>query len=435
MRKCNVLITMIVLLITSLHAADLSPENIRAGVARILITPPLDMNFTLGGYGARMSKPAQGVHDNIWAKAIVLTNGADKYLLVTMDILALPPDLKPVVIEKLGDKTWSLENTMFLPSHSHASLDMSALNSKNVLNNPYIGVYQLELREFVIDKLVEVIRQAGTDLKPVKIGTSRTVLPEMNRNRRGDAMVDRDLTVTRIDQENGVPLAVLINWTAHPTIMSDEDMLVSAGWPGYLQREMEDWIGQGVTCMYYNGAQGDQSVIARSGGSRHEKAELYGRSVAIAALKLYKGVTTSDKSILAYKSLQATLPAPKLHPDFLATGGEEYGINEENGKYILQVMCPLTADIGALRLGDLLIVGAPGELSYQLGSKIKAAIGTDKVKYPTIGGIANEWISYILTTEQYEAGGYESSVSFYGKELGPFIYKAMLEVSGPLVIK
>ena len=44
-------------------------DKITANVARVDLTPPLEMKFALGGYGDRMNKPAIGVHDKIWAKA------------------------------------------------------------------------------------------------------------------------------------------------------------------------------------------------------------------------------------------------------------------------------------------------------------------------------------------------------------------------------
>jgi hypothetical protein len=44
------------------------------------------------------------------------------------------------------------------------------------------------------------------------------------------------------------------------------------------------------------------------------------------------------------------------------------------------------------------------------------------VKNVAIGGLANEWISYILDEQQYLHGeGYESSMSFYGPDLGKIL--------------
>jgi hypothetical protein len=48
---------------------------LKAGVARVNLTPPMEMKAALGGYGARMSKPAIGVHDAVWTKALVPDEG------------------------------------------------------------------------------------------------------------------------------------------------------------------------------------------------------------------------------------------------------------------------------------------------------------------------------------------------------------------------
>src|ERR1044072_3899411 len=59
------------------------PPSVEAGVARVNLTPPLEMKAALGGYGERMSKPAVGVHDAVWVKALVLAQGNRKFALVT----------------------------------------------------------------------------------------------------------------------------------------------------------------------------------------------------------------------------------------------------------------------------------------------------------------------------------------------------------------
>ncbi len=406
--------------------------ELKANAAVVDLTPPLEMKFSLGGYGARMSKPAEGIHDRIWSKALVLNDGEKKFALVTMDILGLPPNVKPAVIEKLAESGWLLENVLLLSSHSHASLDMSALNDKNMLNIPQIGIYQPELLEFVVNKLVQVIKLADSELKPVSVGTEKATVEGLNRNRRGEKVSDKDLTVTRIDLKSGKPLVALMNWTAHPTIMDDDDMWLSGGWPGYLQRELEAWIGDGIIAMYYNGAQGDQSPVRPKGGSHYEQAERYGRLMAKKVYQVYEKINPKTESIFKYNYQEIALPKRVAHPLFKATGGAEYNITDEAMQMILGVMCPDKSMSSALRLGDLMIVGAPGELACHLGLKVKQKMSASGIKCPTIGGFANEWISYILSSEQYEKGGYEASVSFYGPELGKTIVEEMIEVATPL---
>jgi CRISPR/Cas system CMR subunit Cmr6 (Cas7 group RAMP superfamily) len=93
---------------------------------------------------------------------------------------------------------------------------------------------------------------------------------------------------------------------------------------------------------------------------------------------------------------------------------------------------PEHTSIGACRVGDLLIVGAPGEMIAELGLNIKEDLRNMGVPYPAIGGMANQWISYILSENEYLKSGYESSVSFYGKDLGDVIVTGMLETAKPL---
>lgn len=412
--------------------ATASHNQLKANTARVDLTPPLDLKFALGGYGARMSKPAQGVHDRIWVKALILSDGNKKYALVTLDILALPPNIKPQVLEKLTESGWNASNILLMPSHTHTSLDMSALNDKNTLNNPYIGIYQPPLKEFVINSIIKVIKQADTNLQPIQIGTGLSKVMGMNRNRRNDPATDRDLTVTRIDLLDGQPLAMLVNWTAHPTIMDENDMLVSGGWPGYLQRELEEWVGNGVLCMFYNGAEGDQSPIIPNGASHYEQAEIYGRKMAKQVYQIYREIKPAINFSFEYNSSIVNLPKPQAHPMFQTTGGSEYGINEAGMKIILSVMCPPQITLGAFKLGELLIVAAPGELTSILGLKVKNKLSQLGIKYPVIGGLANEWISYIVSTEQYNKGGYETSVSFYGPDLGDTIVQGMLKAAVPL---
>ena len=125
------------------NAAEAS--SLRAGVARVNLTPPLEMRAALGGYGARMSKPAVGVHDAIWAKALVLAQDERKFVVVTADILAFPPGFKAAVIERLTTNGWSADQVMLLASHSHTSIDMMALHPGNVFGIPQAGIFQTRI--------------------------------------------------------------------------------------------------------------------------------------------------------------------------------------------------------------------------------------------------------------------------------------------------
>jgi len=406
------------ILAVSNFVADAS--TLRGGVARIDLTPPLEMKAALGGYGARMSKPAAGVHDALWAKALVLAEEQRKFAVVTADVLAFPPGFKAAVMERLPTNDWSADQVLLLASHSHTSIDMMALHPGNVFGIPQAGIFQRELFERTAGELAKVIQDAQKELVPISAASSKISVADRNRNRRhGGPTHDTGLIVTRIDMASGRPLAVLVNWTAHPTFMDAEDMLFSGDWPGHLQRTLEALIGQGVTAMFYNGAEGDQSPVPPDCSSRWERAERYGREMGIVAWRVWEKIQPREVRVFEYHTETIILPRRQPHPDFMKTGGAEYGLSEPMMKEFLDRLVPAQTHSTCLRLGDLVILGTPGEMAAQLGLEVKTKVeqitGASCV---AVGGLADEWVSYILPAEEYRKGGYEASMSFYGETLG-----------------
>lgn len=422
----NVLFSIGLCVVAPLAAAELS-----AGVSRVDLTPPAEFEAPLGGYGARMNRPAEGVHDRIFAKALVISEGTRKFALVTADMLGFAPAVKPAVLHRLVSAGWTSEQLMLLPSHSHTSIEMNAINPDNVFKIPQIGIHNPRLFDLTVERLARAVREAERQLVPVEVGTTSRLISGWNRNRRRHGgTVDERLTVTRIDRVDRKRLAVLVNFAAHPTFMTDRHMLFSGGWPGHLQRTLEALIGDGAVAMYSNGAEGDLRPQTRpgSGSSRWEQAERYGRELAIVVWDQWKVTPTRRDVVFGYHRQPIDLPGRAAHSDFMKTGGAEYGLSEKLLDEFLPRMFPERSASVSLRLGDLLIVGVPGEMTAELGLEVKArAAGFTGAKCPVIGGLADEWISYILTKKQYEEGGYESSVSFYGPSLGRRIVDGTLE--------
>ncbi|HZT42530.1 MAG TPA: neutral/alkaline non-lysosomal ceramidase N-terminal domain-containing protein [Chthonomonadaceae bacterium] len=399
-------------------------DTLRAGFAAVDITPPMALKASLGGYGDRMSKPAEGVHDRVWAKALVFSNGTRRFALVTADILAFPPGFKEAVVGALSAQGWQADQILLLASHSHTSIDMAAIHPNNTFNVPQIGLFNKGLFDLTVANFAKVITEASRDLVPITVGTDSITLQGWNTNRReGNSTVDPELTVTRIDRADGTPLAALVNWTAHPTFMGPDDMLFSGDWPGQMQRTVEALVGGHFATMYFNGAEGDQTKVARrEGDSNWEQAERYGRELGILVWQVWKKIKTRRTTILATHIEPIALPERTWHPDFMQTGGAEYGLTPETAHTILYQMEPPTTHSIAVRLGDLMIVSVPGELAAELGLAVKAQVQkATGVRHVVIGGLADEWIGYVLSAEEYKKGGYEASMSFYGPTLGEIL--------------
>ncbi len=412
---------------TMLLAED---KALTAAVARVDLTPPMSMKASLGGYGARMSKPAEGIHDRVWLKCVMLNDGTRRLALVTADSLCFPYPIRQAVMAKLKENNVAVDEVMILPSHTHTSFDLFSLHPKNIYHIPQIGVYQKEAYDHVVAKLVEVITKANANFRPVTVGTGRTTLPGWNRNRRGLNISDPDFTLTRIDDLDGKPLAAIVFWTAHPTFLGPKNMLFSGDWPGELQRSLESLIGQGVTVMFANGAQGDQSPTPRpqSGESEWERVDDYGRDVAIKGYDVWKKIVPEANASLRWQRATFDLPKRSKHKDFMKISGAEYGFIDKTLDAMLMSLFPTSTQTLSVRLGDLQIVGVSGEMTAELGMEVKKQVAAATgAKYVVIGGLADEWVSYILSAKEYQKGGYEATISFYGETLGPTVTEAVIK--------
>lgn len=400
--------------------------ELKAGVAAVSITPMEEgIPTELGGYGAREGKPAAGILDTLKGKVLVFESGGQKSALITVDTCSVPINVLEESLAKAGIAGLTPERVMISASHSHTGLEGFALDRRNVANNPNIGFFSEPMLNFVTDRLAKGLKEADAALQPVKAGAGTVPLPGMNHNRRGASFVDDHLTALRLDKADGTPYAVLVNYTAHGTLVDDTDMLISAEWAGSMQRTVEALM-DGVTCLYTNGAEGDQAPTAKPAGSHYEQAENYGRAVGISAWKLVKDLAVRDVSTFGVQCAWVNLPTRKSAPDFAKIAGDEYKVPPEQLEAMLQVMFPDKAPVYALRVNDFEMATFPGEPICQIGLAVKEALSKAGIKYPCVAALTSEHIGYILTKEEYLKSGYEATASFYGEGLGQLMQDAVI---------
>jgi len=407
-------------LIASAEAPSTVP--VRMGVARASINPmEAGIPTQLGGYGDRESRPATATLDTIYGKVLLIDQGGTKSALITVDMCGVPIAVARETLKKAGIKGLTIDRTLMSASHSHAALEGRALDPRNTVNNKYVGIFSQPEFNFVTDRLAKALKEADTDLQPVKAGSSQIDLPGMNRNRRHNPFVDPQMTVLRIDKADGSPYAVLVNYTAHGTFVSGSDMMVSGEWAGSMQRTVEDLVGHGVTCLYANGAEGDQSPVGQGGGSHYEKAWNYGREVGIAAARLADAIETTDVAHCAVRSVWVSLPPLRPSPDFQKIAGQEYKIAPDQLNHAIETLFPEKAPMYAVRVNDFEMVTFPGEPICELGLAVKAALRKAGIDNPCVAALTTGQIGYILTKEEYHKSGYEATASFYGDGLGQLL--------------
>jgi neutral ceramidase len=298
--------------LSSTQALGEAPLPLEAGLAVRDITPdPQLFHVPLGGYGERMNAAATGIHDSTLAKALILRRHDQKFAIVSLDLLGVPRSLRDEVIERIADTGIGSDNLLLAASHTHASVEMAALNRANVFRNPAIGIFDERLLVFTADRIAEAIRMADGSYEPVHAGSASVELSGLNRNRRGGKTTDTEMTILRLDRMDGTPLVVHVNYTAHPTYMTASVMELSAGWPGYLQRTLESVL-PGTTCMYSNGAEGDVAPSGGKGSTPFERAESYGQQLAVHAADLVRKTRTRPVTCFRYRTQILKLPERKV---------------------------------------------------------------------------------------------------------------------------
>lgn len=402
--------------------------QLQCGAAKQDITPDVKAKaIPLGGYGDRMGKPATGIHDPIFARAIVLSDGKLKVAIVGTDLLFISEPLRQAVLQKIAE-TGIGDGALFLTAtHSHAAPEAMAMNKRNIFQNPKIGIFDQWLFDFTVERIAKAILEANKNLRPAKVSWASKQVKELHRNRRGDEVTDDELFVMRIDTLDNKPIAAIVNYAAHPTILSAACMEISGDWCGWLESEMEKVLGDSSVVVFLNGALGDQSPKPPSGETEFERVEMMGKAILEHALPLYRQAQPKTDVTIASKVIRAPLPPRVTHPQFEEIAGREYEVTKEVLPIMLRQLFPDYALVMAVRIGDVVLIGIPGEPIAQIGLNIKTAMKAKGVKIPIIVGLANDFIGYILTADEYRQGGYEATVSFYGEQLGKVMEEAILE--------
>ena len=292
--------------------------------------------------------------------------------------------------------------------------------------------------------------------------------------------IDPDVEVLRVDKlvrGRRRPVGMWSTFAAHGTVNPFDFSYWNADHHGAATRVVEAGIrrsgrvprGQDVVNAYGNTDEGDQSAgLDRRGPVA---AEFVGRSEAAAMLGAWRE---------AGKSLSGELPLDLRWTRMCFCGQETEGgatdshavvglplfTGSEEGRgplydetktpfegrksaldagpqgHKMQVTdstgsVPQAVPLVALRVGDRMIVSVPGEMTAGMGARVReavmAAVGGSGVARAVISGLANEYLQYFTTPEEYEEQHYEGGSNLYGKLASNLLRQELAALAGRLV--
>ncbi len=397
-----------------------------AGAASAVVTPPV--GYHMGAWGLRQGR-STGVHDDLFAKALVLESDDVRLAIVAMDVAAVTreilEDIQATVLELTGIPASHL---LVNSTHNHTTPD-------------FINVIPEELETYAkhfADVVAGTVLEAASHMSPATAGHGWGDLSGMTINRQyKERPIDTAVGVLRVDHAGGAPLARVINFACHNLCVGGQYLDWSADFTGVATGlvEVED---SGAVAMFISGAGGDIHPFDWwFGNTKSEHLETFddaaelGAALGEEALRVIEKIATVNDVPLDVATSIASLPRQK--PAWTAEAArqqhevlvEELGVYEGetwapgtntatagmlnpaiygNGLTQLlmaerQDMPPIRADLQAFKVGDLLISGSPGELFNELGTQIKQGGGVERT---WVASYCSDYIGYISTRLPHE---------------------------------
>lgn len=377
------------LCLCTLFAAHTAHAQLRAGVARAELTPPL--GGPMYGYGARGANVSQGVHDPLYAKAIVLDDGGDKLAIVTLDLGAIDAASTDRVRQIVSEET-DIESVLLVASHTHSGPRATP-------------DFPSEARPWIRDaerKIAGAIIEADLRRLPARIAAGWGLVPEChnrrligpdgratmlweNRSRIPTRPVDHELGVIRVEGAVGELLATLVSFQCHPVVLGPENLDISADYPGAFMRVVEDELGG--QAMFLQGAAGDinpfwDKTPPAEGG--FEQVERMGRAIADEVIRVSASISgfRADVDISVGREVVPLASRTDIERD----------------------RREIMAEINTVLIGrEIALATFPGEFFVEHGLELKRRSLFDNTFFV---GYTNGALRYFPTIEATTQGGY-----------------------------
>lgn len=421
--------------------------TLTAGAAETVITPPA--GTPLEGYSGRAGGSV-AVHDDLHARAIVVDDGATRAAIVACDLIAIDRRLAAAVRQNVFEATGiPREHVMVSATHTHAG-------------PPIIGGGDPSLRDALARLITDAIIEAHGAMRPAVLKAGRGSVDSVSQNRRHPSLpFDDHLAVLLFDAPDprDGPIASIVNFACHATVMFSTNMEISADYPGYVAATVKKVLGD-APVLFLNGACANVnpawieqrfdeaerigSIVGAEAARRlQELRPLGGRQNVwnirwdeLTEKRVASGDLIADPRIrVASRTVDVplrVLDAPETYDARLAELTKQRGSlapdDVEARRSLMEQITMLSGtrgvaaslrpgeahtlhpEIQAISFGpDCAVLGLPGEFFVETAQAIRAAPGSPR--HLMISCYTNHHVMYVVPKDAWAQGGYEPGVS------------------------
>lgn len=408
---------------------------ISGGCSKVNITPqvPIPINWHAG-----KNIPYDGIHDEIFTRAMVFSDGESKAVILTVDVSSFSDDYIKEIKGEIEQETKIPQNHIMIssinthsgPFYNQIGRDYSRASSKE------IDDYSNRLRE----NMIKAVKEADGGLESVNVGTGIGEC-RLNINRRApvpggiwlgknpDGPCDHDVGVLRLDDSDGNTKSVFVNWACQGAVMGPTNNYLSGDWPAATSLFIEKAFGNKIIVPVGIGASGDVNPLVgphgTSFGISSQSSDTYGFTLGEEVLRITKEMKTLQcRGFVKASERVINLPGKLSFRDEKLKGlkiSEIMKLKAGNFKKGPEVAVHLSV----IRVGNIVFVGISGDVFTEIGVKLKKS---SPFKNTFILTNCNGSCGYIPTDKAYEEGCYEAAASWIMPGAENIVVKNLLDM-------
>jgi neutral ceramidase len=440
-------------------------SRLRAGSAQVDITP--GPGAALAG-GVAVKHSADSVLDPLYAKALVLEQDGEKLCILTLDVTLLDRDpterIRAAVQEECGIARHAIM-VHATQTHSAPAVGSILLDAEFPMDEEYdfLRLKDDSFIELVVAGSIEAIVAANNALKPARIGWQNGALDTIAFNRRGirrdgtcgmpwtftsvakplgqtdylytEGPIDPEVGVVWIQDEKMRSIAFLLHYTCHPVNVfyyrgQGWHGQISADWPGAWASQLV--AAHGGVGVVLNGSCGNINPWPTFEADFKPDHQRMGSELSALSEIALGRISFSDTASLSAQMTDIPLAIREIDADKLTEAKQriaEYPDPQHtaNGEvdmawYAAAMLVSLDMlrsrgttepyEVQAFRIGDIGIVGLPGEpfVEGQLRLKIESPAIPTYVAHCT-----SHYAGYLPTPEAFPRGGHEVDLSWWSR--------------------